>query len=64
MEVFKIVRKSNKAVFAMVFVIVATVAFAHSTAVAFDPKACYVKCMDEIDDHAKCERICFNKDKK
>lgn len=25
---------------------------------AFDPKACYARCMEEINDHRKCDRIC------
>ncbi len=28
------------------------------TAHAFDEKACYKRCMEKVDDRAKCEKIC------
>lgn len=44
------------------FVVFATLAmaasFVSSAIAAFDPKACYARCMEEINDHRKCDRIC------
>lgn len=49
------------------FIVLTTLAlvtsFVSSAMAAFDPKACYARCMEEINDHRKCDRICDPKQK-
>ncbi|WP_156648705.1 hypothetical protein [Massilia sp. Leaf139] len=32
-----------------------------SSFAGYDPKVCYKRCMDDLNDKQKCEYICYNK---
>jgi len=40
------------------------VAVSASTFAGYDPKVCYKRCMDELDDKKKCEYVCYKKGEK